>query len=330
MIQNRRTGILDETRTFIFLKLLLKLLRSPDIQAKVTTMAEQHLSLRDDTVDDDRDRDEEQSVVDLAQEDDDEVSAFSDDQQCSSAAGDSKDLEQATGSSSAAPLQTGNSNSNPPGKKKNANSASKSKALKSLASFGDFKFQSPAVSTRSGGLSNGSQSNSAGEKGGSSKGAGSKKATAKVAKAGKNPPAGSKLKQPVVGQQKGHQKGKACSSNESIESFVPPAKKKNSGRSRNVAQQETPSPLFHSPPVFDHEGFQQSVSDAAAAAVAAATRKVSAELKRDHEMVLQNMQEEIHRLQQQEAVNNPQSLPSTSIKFNSYFFDLIKNSNLFY
>jgi hypothetical protein len=291
-------------------------------------MAEQHLSLRDDTVDDDRDREEEQSVVDLAQDDDDEVSAFSDDQQCSSAACDSKDLEQATGSSSAAPLQTGNSNSNPAVKKKNANSASKkSKALQNLASFGDFKFQSPAVSTRSGGLYNGIQSNSAGEKGGSSKGAGSKKATAKkVAKGGKNPPAGSKLQQPVVGQKKGHQKGKAsCSSNESIEPFVPPAKK-NSGRSRNVAQQETPPSLLHSPPVFDHEGFQQSVSDTAAAAVAAATAK----LKRDHEIVLQNMQEEIHRLQQQEAVNNPQSPPSTSIKFNSYFMDLIKNSDLFY
>ena len=70
IIPNRRTRVLDEIQTFIFLKLLLKLLKSSDIQAQVTTMAE-HLSLRDDTDDGHGEEEEEgeESVVDLANDD---------------------------------------------------------------------------------------------------------------------------------------------------------------------------------------------------------------------------------------------------------------------
>lgn len=301
IIQNRRTGTLGQNQTFIFLKLLLKLLQNSDIQAQVTTMAE-HLSLREDTVDGDEEEEEEQSVVDLAQDDhDDEMSAMSSDEQ---QARDSQEQEQATSSTSAAPPHAG---INPPGKKKGiANHTSAPKALKNLASFGDFKFQSPTMSTRSNLAAPAvAQSNSAQQKlpGGSKKGAGSKKSpAAKVAKGGKKPPVGSKLKPSAAGQQK----GKAYSSNESIASCVP-AKK--SARSRNnvVPQEEAP---LNSPPMFDQERFQQSVSEAAAAAAAKATRMATAELKRDHEKMLKNMQEDIRR-QQQEALRSVQSPPSS-------------------
>jgi hypothetical protein len=112
-------------------------------------MAE-HLSLRDDTDDGhgEEEEEEEESVVDLANDDpDDEMSAISDEHQGSSTALDFQEQEQATSSTSIAPSHTGN---NPPGKKRGpAKHASTIKALKNLASFGDFKFQSSTVGTRS-------------------------------------------------------------------------------------------------------------------------------------------------------------------------------------
>ena len=97
----------------------------------------------------------------------------------------------------------------------------------------------------------------------------------KVAKGGKQGPVGSKVKPSAAGQKK----GKACSSNESIASCVVSAKKSTSRSRNSVVQQEAP---LNSPPAFDQERFQQSVSEAAAAAATKATRIATAELKRDH------------------------------------------------
>jgi hypothetical protein len=77
-----------------------------------------------------------------------------------------------------------------------------------------------------------------------------------------------------------------------------------------VVQQETP---LNSPPTFDQQRFQQSVSEAAAAAAAEATRMATAELKRDHQKMLKNMQEDIRRQQEQAALRSVQSPPSSII-----------------
>ena len=113
-------------------------------------MAE-HLSLRDDTDPGHGEEEEEgeDSVVDLANDDqdDDEMSGISEEHQGFSSTSIAHEHEQATSSTSIAPSHTGN---NPPGKKRGpAKHASTIKALKNLASFGDFKFQSSTVGTRS-------------------------------------------------------------------------------------------------------------------------------------------------------------------------------------
>ena len=240
-------------------------------------MAE-HLSLRDDTDDGHGEEEEEgeESVVDLANDDqdDDEMSGISDEHQGSSSTSIAHEHEQATSSTSIAPPHAGN---NPPGKKTGtAKNASTNKALKNLASFGDFKFQSSSVSssTRSNIATPLAQSNSA-VIGVSKVAEPKKKAVKKVAKGGKKGPVGSKVKPSAAGQKK----GKACSSNESIASCVVSAKKSTSRSRNSVVQQEAP---LNSPPAFDQERFQQSVSEAAAAAATKATRIATAELKRDH------------------------------------------------
>jgi hypothetical protein len=219
------------------LKLLLKLLKSSDIQAQVTTMAE-HLSLRDDTVDGHGEEEEEgeESVVDLANDDqdDDEMSGISDEHQVSSSTSIAYEHEQATSSTSIAPPHAGGNN--PPGKKTGtAKNASTNKALKNLASFGDFKFQSSTVSTRSNITTPVAQSNSA-VSGVSKVAEPKKKAVKKVVKGSKKAPVGSKVKPSATGQKK----GKACSSNESVASCVVSAKKTTSRSRNNVVQQEAP------------------------------------------------------------------------------------------
>jgi hypothetical protein len=258
IIPNRRTRILDEIRTFFFLKLLLKLLKSSDIQAQVTTMAE-HLSLRDDTDDGHgEEEEEEESVVDLANDDhDDEMSTISDEHHGSSTARDSQEQEQATSSTCIAPPHAGN---NPPGKKRGtANHASTTKALKNLAST------EPSLHV---------------------KGAGSKKEAAKkVAKGGKKASLGSKMKLSAGEQQKGIAKRSTRSRN-------------------NVVQQE--APVINSPPTIDQQGrFQQSVSEFAAAAAAKATRMAIAELKRDQENMLKNMQQQQQQMMTQQQMTQP-------------------------
>ena len=259
-------------------------------------MAE-HLSLRDDTDvghgEEEEEDGEEESVVDLAIDDhDDEMSGISDDHQDSFIAHDSREQEQAMSSTCIAPPHA---DINPPGKKRGpAKHASSNKALKNLASFGDFKFQSSTVGTRSNITAPVGQSNSA-VLGVSKAAEPKKKAAKKVAKGGKKAIVGSKVKPSAAGQQK----GKACSSNESIASCVS-AKKRTRSRN-NVGQQEAP---LNSPPTFDQERFQQSVSEAAATAAEKATRMATAELKRDQEKMLKNMQEQIRR-QQQAALRSP-------------------------
>ncbi len=259
-------------------------------------MAE-HLSLRDDTVDGHGEEEEEgeESVVDLANDDqdDDEMSGISDEHQVSSSTSIAYEHEQATSSTSIAPPHAGGNNQ--PGKKTGtAKNASTNKALKNLASFGDFKFQSSTVGTRSNIATPIAQSNSA-VSGVSKVAEPKKKAVKKVVKGSKKAPVGSKVKPSATGQKK----GKACSSNESIASCVS-AKKRTRSRN-NVGQQEAP---LNSPPTFDQERFQQSVSEAAAAAATKATRIATAELKRDHEKMLKNMQEDLRR-QQQAALRSP-------------------------
>ena len=262
-------------------------------------MAE-HLSLRDDTDPGHGEEEEEgeDSVVDLANDDqdDDEMSGISEEHQGFSSTSIAHEHEQATSSTSIAPSHAGN---NPPAKKTaTEKNASTNKALKNLASFGDFKFQASSVSTRSNIASPLAQSNSA-VTGVRKVAEPKKKAVTKVAKGGKKGPVGSKAKPSTAAGQK---KGKACSSNESIASCVVSAKR-SSPRSRNsvVVQQEAP---LNSPPAFDQERFQQSVSEAAAAAATKATRIATAELKRDHEKMLKNMQEDMRR-QQQAALRSP-------------------------
>ena len=207
-----------------------------------------HLSLRDDT-DDIHGEEEEVSVVDLANDDhDDEMSAISDEHQGSSNALDFQEQEQATSSTSISPSHAGN---NPPAGKKrgSAKHASTTKALKNLASFGDFKFQSSTVCTRSNSEAPVAQSNSAVPKVSEAAGR-KKKAAKKVVKGGKKAPVGSKEKPSAAGQQK----GKACSSNESIASSVS-AKKSTSRSSNNTSYSD--SNLQHQTSMVQQQVLQQ-------------------------------------------------------------------------